>query len=460
MSLFRFKIILFVLAVLTLGCKSRATQSQTSAIADKSHIWPNLPIHTCFEAPDTELESSFSNWRDKIVTAVKNQIEGRTVVRFEGWSLCKEDHEKGIRIRVLPKPNGYKGVSGWTKGLGSQLDGRKDGLNVFTNHNTSAFRYTVLHEFGHALGLDHEHHRIDTYGPDHPCLMLPAGPRHDKESLFQFGPWDKLSIMNYCDHTNIISLSSFDVEVLNRLYGGPASVNFRDVLQELPQFVAHVFKDSGSDYCRYVGTPQTPQFCCQRGSEQGFEVREMCTIINPGRTDLPHYMIPINGSEFDSYCRFVDDKDGTRLRCLQSNGTAFIEKEFESQIMRELGRSDRPRQIGDLTAASEDADLNSPNFCRFIGPDNRIQLICSYIVERNAVVPKFPDVISRPNSIVPLKDRVQSIKSRDFIYCTAEGDRNILKKAALTINKNGERSFNPTEEADSKVCSQAIDYNL
>jgi hypothetical protein len=78
------------------------------------------------------------------------------------------------------------------------------GVNDFTN--------TTLHEFGHALGLRHEHaHELSTCGSTE---QLDGGGL-DGQSIFAY---DASSVMNYCSSATV--LSSGDIRALHALYPG------------------------------------------------------------------------------------------------------------------------------------------------------------------------------------------------------------------------------------------------
>ena len=71
----------------------------------------------------------------------------------------------------------------------------------------------AIHEFGHALGIAHEHNREDT---PNSCNDAPQGTNGD----VTVGEWDLSSVMNYCnpDLINMIELSDGDIDTINAAY--------------------------------------------------------------------------------------------------------------------------------------------------------------------------------------------------------------------------------------------------
>jgi hypothetical protein len=156
--------------------------------------------------------------RDAVTRSWEAQSNGK--LRFIGFGQCVAA-SKGIRIAV--QEDGPH-----TKGLGTQLNGKKNGMVLNFTFQTwspvcaesparreSCIRSIAVHEFGHALGFAHEQNRPDTPGE---CAKKAQGSAGD----VMLTPWDLNSVMNYCNpvYNNSGQLSARDVEGLRKAYRG------------------------------------------------------------------------------------------------------------------------------------------------------------------------------------------------------------------------------------------------
>ena len=93
----------------------------------------------------------------------------------------------------------------------------------------------AVHEFGHAIGLRHEHERVSR----DVCPYADRVPQQDPKLSTLNTPYDEVSAMNYC--SNYQDLSKWDIEGINRLYPGPQAP-----LMNLP------FQDCSAKACVYA----------------------------------------------------------------------------------------------------------------------------------------------------------------------------------------------------------------
>jgi len=192
--------------------------------------WPSKTIPVCWE--DHEISD-----KAEIMRAVQQTVHdsySELGFAFTGWGVCQPSSQ-GIRIAIdntAAHPM-TRSAAPAVPGAGRQLDGVVGGMILHTEHRDrnqygiclkgpSAQRCTLIdavHEFGHVLGLAHEHARADSDcvkpGDHHPGGMPNA---------MAIGAYDPKSIMNSC-YTNraletgdLLQLSAGDKAALNQLY--------------------------------------------------------------------------------------------------------------------------------------------------------------------------------------------------------------------------------------------------
>ncbi len=213
------------------SCKTKSAENPESDIKGivaegREFLWPNATASVCWENDIPPIYwHKFEPMRKKIEQHVSSQM-ARAGFTLTGWLAC-EPNSKGMRIaqKKSQKPH-VKYEQASVEAFGYKLDGVVGGIKLYMDfYYDSVLLNTALHEFGHAIGLQHEHLR-----PDSQCNQ-----KHERRADLQsmgsllIGSYDSESIMNYCyvDQADIevktVGLSAGDISTIKTIYSNTRS---------------------------------------------------------------------------------------------------------------------------------------------------------------------------------------------------------------------------------------------
>lgn len=224
-------------ALLNFGCHpSRGEDSSTNSVVYKGRLWSNPKAIPVCIVNSSEVDAALL---DDIKNHTVQDFSSKAGIQLVGWNPCTDQEMRSEAIRVHfsrvhdwsdggrsvsgggglsilgPSTSSCSGCAGGTMQLNIGQQGRYPSVsNQFKyNYAVKFTRATAIHEFGHALGLNHEHERTDAPQCKNEMERNPQG-----QATVYVGSYDPDSIMNYCHNENLTVLSSGDAAGLAFLY--------------------------------------------------------------------------------------------------------------------------------------------------------------------------------------------------------------------------------------------------
>jgi hypothetical protein len=179
-------------------------------IAEIGGKWQNRKnIPVCFTGGDG------GSANERLTRQLVEQEYAKVGLCFSGWGRCSASTPcPAIRISYGPETPENRGTAGWSYvGESRWFCNAGDWQKPTMWLRDDQVDWATVHEFGHAIGLQHEHARTDHNGRCDASQNEQIGEDHDTDYI---GAYDDQSVMCYCSGRS--RLSQKDIEGIKILY--------------------------------------------------------------------------------------------------------------------------------------------------------------------------------------------------------------------------------------------------
>jgi hypothetical protein len=253
-----------------------------------------FPLSVCFR---NGFNGNISDATPADWAVVRQRVEGawenlpRSAVDFTGWGACPENDAGYIKVFMGSMIS--RGNTPWR-------DGTRAGIMRITLGSSDYDAYTTIHEFGHAIGLEHEQ-----LHPDKPpeCTASQAGESLDADDEV-LTTYDPDGVMNYCgpSPTKITAKEALFAEMAypSTTTDHPLALNGFDTAEG---WVILVDAELQTDWTRRGALPAAHPSVVWHASGSTYEAQSLSAL--PGTYALDYEFVDFRGQSHTSVKRDV-----------------------------------------------------------------------------------------------------------------------------------------------------------